>query len=41
MKVTNVGRNIKYAYTSDAEEILKFRIFKGFKKEIAYESDNN
>jgi hypothetical protein len=28
------------AYTSDAEEILTFKTFKGFKK-VALETDNN
>jgi hypothetical protein len=32
---------MQYAYTSDAEEILKFKTFKGFKKQIACETDNN
>jgi hypothetical protein len=38
--MTNVGRNM-YAYTSDVEEILKFNIFKGFKKLFACKTGNN
>jgi hypothetical protein len=38
----DVGRNIQYAYTSDAEEIfLTFKTFKIFKKQVACETDNN
>jgi hypothetical protein len=27
--------------TSDSEDILMFKTFKGFKKEVAFEKDNN
>jgi hypothetical protein len=36
LKMNNVGRNIYCEYTSDAEEILKFKTSKGFKKQVAY-----
>jgi hypothetical protein len=28
------------AYSSDVEEILKFKAFKGFKKQVACKTDN-
>jgi hypothetical protein len=31
----------KHAYTSDAEEILTFKTFKGFKKQVESEMANN
>jgi hypothetical protein len=37
----NVGRNIQCAYTSCIEEILTFKNFKGFKKQVARETVNN
>jgi hypothetical protein len=37
----NVGRNMSYAYTSDVEGILRFKISKGFKKQAACETANN
>jgi hypothetical protein len=39
--MTNVGRNMWCAYISDAEEILTFKAFKVFKKQVACEEDNN
>jgi hypothetical protein len=41
MKMTSVGRNMQCAYTSDVEEILKFKTFKGFKKQVASKTNNN
>jgi hypothetical protein len=38
--MTNVGRNMLCAYTSDADEILTFKSFKGFKMQVACETDN-
>jgi hypothetical protein len=38
--MTDVGRNMKYAHTSDIEEILKFKISKGFKKQVACDTAN-
>jgi hypothetical protein len=32
---------VKAAYTSDVEETLKFKTFKGFKKKVAYETASN
>jgi hypothetical protein len=39
--MTNIRLNIQYAYTSVAEEILMFKTFKGFKKQVVCETDNN
>jgi hypothetical protein len=39
--MTNVGQNMQCAYTSDAEENLMFKTFKGFKKQVACETPNN
>jgi hypothetical protein len=39
--MANVGRNMQYAYTSDVEEILKFKTLKGFKMQAACETANN
>jgi hypothetical protein len=39
--MTTVGQNIYCAYTSDVEEVLKFKTSKGFKKQDACETDNN
>jgi hypothetical protein len=39
--MANVGRNMKYAYTTDVEEILTFETLKGFKKQVAFETANN
>jgi hypothetical protein len=33
-------RNTQYAYTSDVEEVLTFKTFKGFKKQAACETAN-
>jgi hypothetical protein len=33
--MASVGRNVSCAYISEVEEILKFRYFKGFKKQVA------
>jgi hypothetical protein len=41
LKMSNVGRNMKCAYISDVEEILTFKTFKGFKKQVACELANN
>jgi hypothetical protein len=41
LKMTNVGRNMQCAYSSDAEENLTFKTFKGFQKHVACEADNN
>jgi hypothetical protein len=37
----NVGQNMQCAYISDVEEILTFKTFKGFKKQVACETANN
>jgi hypothetical protein len=34
----NLGRRMECAYTRDAEEILTFKTFKGFKKQVACET---
>jgi hypothetical protein len=39
--MTDIGRNMQCAYTSDVEEILTFKTFKGFKKQVACETGNN
>jgi hypothetical protein len=39
--MTNIGWNMKCAYTSDVEEILMFKTFKGFEKKTPCEMDNN
>jgi hypothetical protein len=39
--MTNVGLNMQCAYISDVEEILLFKTFKGFQKQVACETDNN
>jgi hypothetical protein len=39
--MTNTGRNMECAYTSDVEEILMFKTFKGFKKQVPRETANN
>jgi hypothetical protein len=38
--MTNVGRNMYCAYTGDVEEILTFKYFKGFKKQVSCETAN-
>jgi hypothetical protein len=35
--MTRAGRNM-CTYTSDGEEILTFKTFKGFEKQVAYET---
>jgi hypothetical protein len=40
LKVATVGRNIQCAYAS-VVEILAFKAFEGFKKQVACETDNN
>jgi hypothetical protein len=37
----NVGRNMYCAYSSDIKEILEFKTFKGFKKQVACKTANN
>jgi hypothetical protein len=37
----NVGRNMQCADSSDVEEILTFKTFKSFKKQVACETANN
>jgi hypothetical protein len=39
--MTNVGRNMQCAYTSDVEQILKYKTFKCFKKQVARETSSN
>jgi hypothetical protein len=39
--MTNVGWNMQCAYTSDVEEIITFKTFKLFKKQVARELANN
>jgi hypothetical protein len=39
--MTNVGQNMYHAFTSNIEEILKFKTFKGFKNQVACEMANN
>jgi hypothetical protein len=39
--MTNVGRNMYCAYITDVEEMLTFKTFKGFKKQVACETANN
>jgi hypothetical protein len=34
-KLTNIGQNMQCAY-SDVQEILNFKTFKGFKKQLAH-----
>jgi hypothetical protein len=41
LKMTNVGRNMQCAYTSNVLEILMFKTFEGFKKQGACEMANN
>jgi hypothetical protein len=38
--MTNVVRNMQYAYTSDVEDILMLKTFKGLKKQVACETVN-
>jgi hypothetical protein len=38
--MTNVGRNMLLAYTSDVEEILTFKTFKAFKNQVACQTAN-
>jgi hypothetical protein len=38
--MTIVGQNLWCAYTGDVEEILKFKTFKGFKKQVACKMSN-
>jgi hypothetical protein len=36
-----VSRNMQCAYTTDVEEILHFKTFKGFKKQVTFKTANN
>jgi hypothetical protein len=39
--MSNVGRNMTCAYISDVKDILTFKTFNGFKKQVACEMANN
>jgi hypothetical protein len=39
--MTNVDRNMQDAYTSDVEETLTIKSFKGFRKQVGCEMANN
>jgi hypothetical protein len=41
LKMTNVGQNMRCAYFSDVDEILTFKTFKGFKKQVKCDMANN